>query len=88
MSHGPAASFFQGQARLCAIQSLNLALFIYTQHYGVLRGIEIQADDIGHLLQKPGMLGAVRDWAILADQKGPNCYDAMATRMSPAPTEF
>ena len=34
------------------------------------------------------LLGAVRDWAILADQKGPNCYDAMATRMSPGPTEF
>ena len=35
-----------------------------------------------------GLLGAVKDWAILADQKGPNRYNAMATRMSPAPTEF
>ena len=34
------------------------------------------------------VLGAVKDWAILADQKGPNRYNAMATRMSPAPTEF
>src|SRR5215471_6631097 len=34
-----------------------MALFIYTQHHGVLRGIEIQADDIGHLLQKPRISG-------------------------------
>jgi hypothetical protein len=28
-----------------------------------------------------GLLGAVKDWAILADQKGPNRYNAMATNV-------
>jgi hypothetical protein len=36
---------------------------------------------LGLPLFEAKLLGAVKDWAILADQKGPNRYNAMATNV-------
>ncbi len=47
MRHGSAASLFHGQARLRAIQRLDLALFIHAEHDGLLRRIEIEAHHLG-----------------------------------------
>jgi len=47
--HRSAAALFHGQARLGAIQGLNLALFIHTQHEGFIGRIEIESDHIGQL---------------------------------------
>src|SRR5271167_4556706 len=47
-----ATAFLQRQPRLRAIQGLNLALFIQTQHQRLLRRVQIQAHHIGQLLQK------------------------------------
>jgi hypothetical protein len=41
-----------GQQRSGALQSLNLTLFIDTQHQGVLRGIEVKSHDVPHLVDK------------------------------------
>ncbi len=53
--HRAAAPLLQRQARLRAIQGLNLAFFIHAEHHGLLWRIQIQADHIGQLLQKPGV---------------------------------
>ena len=41
-----------GQDRLRAIQRLNLTLFIHTQHQSVVGRVEVQADDVSHLLDE------------------------------------
>lgn len=51
--HRAAASLLQRQARLRAVQCLDLAFLIHAQHQGLLWRIQIQADHIGQLLQKP-----------------------------------
>jgi hypothetical protein len=50
MRHCPAATGLQRQSRLGAVERLNLALFVDRQHDGVLRWIEIEADDVDQLL--------------------------------------
>src|SRR5580658_4970233 len=52
MGLGAAASFFQRQSRLGAVQGLNLALLIDAENERLLRWIEVKADDIGKFLQK------------------------------------
>ena len=52
MRHGPAAALLDRQPRLCAIQRLNLALFVYAEDDRLLRRIQIQTHHIGHLFQK------------------------------------
>jgi hypothetical protein len=49
---GAAAALFERQPRLSTIQRLNLRFFIHTEHNGVLRRIQIDADDIEQLLEK------------------------------------
>jgi hypothetical protein len=44
---GSAATLFHGQARLRAIQRLDLALFIHAEHDRLLGRIEIEAHHIG-----------------------------------------
>ena len=44
MRHRAAAALFQGQARLRAVQRLNLALLVDTEHQRVLRRIEIEPE--------------------------------------------
>jgi len=53
--HRAAAALFHGQTRLRAIQRLNLALLVDTEHQRVLRRIEIEADDSRQFLEKPGV---------------------------------
>ncbi len=53
VGHRAAASLFQGQAGLGAVQRLNLALLIDAQHDGLLGWIEVEPDHVGQLLQKP-----------------------------------
>ena len=55
VSHGAAASLFQGQSRLGTLEGLNLALLIHTQHHRLIGRIEIQADDVGELFQESGV---------------------------------
>src|SRR5580658_100274 len=50
--HRAAATFLQRQARLSAIQGLNLALLVQAQHQSFLRWIQIQPDNVGQFLQK------------------------------------
>ena len=55
VGHGSAAALFHRQARLRAIERLNLRLLIHTQHQRLLRRIQIQAHHIGQFLQKLGV---------------------------------
>ena len=52
VGHGAAAPLFQRQARLGAVQRLNLALLIHAQHQRVIGWIQIQADDVGEFFHK------------------------------------
>src|SRR5438445_6603810 len=52
VGHGAASPLLDRQPRLCAIQCLNLALFVYTEYDRLLRGIQVQTHHIGHLFQK------------------------------------
>jgi len=45
------------QARLRAVQRLDLALLVHAQHHGVLGWGQIDAHDIGELLQELGIAG-------------------------------
>ena len=47
VGQSPAAALLHRQARLGAIQSLNLALFIHAQYDRLLRGIQIQTNHVG-----------------------------------------
>jgi ferredoxin len=49
---GAAATLFERQSRLSAIQRLDLRLFIGTEHNGVLRRIQIDADYIEQFSDK------------------------------------
>ena len=40
------------QQRLGPIQCLDLALFVHAQDHGLVRGVQIQSDDISDLLDK------------------------------------
>src|SRR3990172_11739291 len=52
MGHGAAATFFEGQAGLARIQSLNAGFFIDAQHQGMFRRVEIESDYIPKLFSK------------------------------------
>src|ERR1700733_15100908 len=64
MSHRAAPPLLNGQPGLCAIQCLNLALFVYAEYDRLFRGIQVQAHPIGPLFQKfriaRGVKGLVR----------------------------
>ena len=55
VGHGSAATLFHGQARLRAIERLDLGLLIHTQHQRLLRRIQIQAHHVRQFLQKLGV---------------------------------
>ena len=52
VSHRSTPPALQRQSRLSAVQGLNLALFIDTQHQSFGRRIQIQPHHIGQLFQK------------------------------------
>src|SRR5258708_2051309 len=54
--HRFAAAALHGQAGLCAIESLNLALFIHREDQRVLGRVEIQTDDRLQLFGEPRIL--------------------------------
>ena len=45
------------QHRLSALQRLDLAFFVDAQHYGVIRRIQIQSDDVAHFLDEERVVG-------------------------------
>ncbi len=53
MGHGAAAALFERQPRLRAIERLNLALLVDAQDDRFVRRVEIEAHDIGELLDEP-----------------------------------
>ena len=59
VGHGGRAPLLHGQARLRAVQSLHLALFVAAQHQRVIGWRHVQAHDIFELFDK---LGVARDF--------------------------
>ena len=57
VGHGPAPALFERQARLGAIQRLDLALLVHTEHQRFFRRVEIEAHYVGELLQKLRITG-------------------------------
>src|SRR5665809_151031 len=49
MRHGPGPPLFHRQARLGAIEGLDLALLVHAQHYGFVRWVEVEPDDVYEL---------------------------------------
>src|SRR5438552_13312197 len=60
----PAAARLHRQARLSAVEGLDLTLLVHTQHQGLVRRIQIQPDDIRELLDE--VLVAAEFEALLA----------------------
>ena len=56
MRRGSGAPFLQWQTLLCAIQRLDLALFIHRKHNGGSRRIDVEADDIALLIDELGIV--------------------------------
>src|SRR5713226_7452189 len=52
VGHRAATPLLNRQPRLGAIQGLNLTLFVHAEYQRLLRWIQVQTDDIGHLFQK------------------------------------
>src|SRR5713226_1764730 len=52
VGHRAASPLLDRQPRLCAIQRLNLALFVYAEDDRLLRRIQVQAYHISHLFQE------------------------------------
>jgi uncharacterized protein VirK/YbjX len=52
VGHRPTTALLERQARLGPVQCLNLALFIHTQYESLLGRIQLQSDDVGHLLEE------------------------------------
>jgi len=50
MGHRRRASLLEGQARLRPIERLDLGLLIDAEHKAAIRRVEVDADDLGHLL--------------------------------------
>ena len=68
--HGPGATLLHRQARLGAVKRLDLGLFVDAEHHGMGGRINVEADDVAHLLGElrvPGELEgaqAVRSQAV------------------------
>lgn len=52
VSHGPATALLDRQPRLCAVESLNLALLVHAKDQGFDGWVQVKADDIGEFLHK------------------------------------
>jgi hypothetical protein len=53
MGHGACPARFHGQAGLGAVQCLDLRFFVHAQHHGLVRRVEVAADDIDQLFLEP-----------------------------------
>lgn len=58
--HGAGTAFLEGQARLRAIQGLDLALLVDGKHQRFIGRIEVEADDILHLLGEVWVVGGLK----------------------------
>src|SRR5205814_7192979 len=47
--HGPGTTLLEREARLRAVERLDLTLLVKREHHGALRGIEIEPHDIAEL---------------------------------------
>ena len=50
MGHGAGTSLLHGQARLGAVEGLDLGLLVDAQHDGLIRWVQVEADDVDQLL--------------------------------------
>ena len=57
VGHGAGPAFLHRQARLGAVERLDLGLLVHRQHDGVLRRVDIQADHVLDLLGKSQIVG-------------------------------
>ena len=57
MRHRSSTPFLQGQARLGAVQGLDLALLVESEDHGPLRGVDVEAHHITELLDELGIRG-------------------------------
>ncbi len=57
VGHGAGAALLHRQARLGAVERLDLALLIDAQHQRLVRRVQIEADDIGDLLLELRVVG-------------------------------
>ena len=57
VGHAAATAFLQRQARLGAVESLDLALLVHRQHDGMLRRIDVEADDVADLCGEVRIVG-------------------------------
>jgi hypothetical protein len=55
VGHRAQTPLLQGQSGLRAIQCLDLGFLVHAQHERLLGGIQVQPDNIGQLLQEPGI---------------------------------
>jgi hypothetical protein len=57
VGHGGGTPLLQGQARLGAVECLDLALLIDREHDGLLGRIDIKPDHVMHLVDEVGIIG-------------------------------
>src|SRR5580700_10588160 len=55
--HGATAAFLQRQARLGAVERLDLALFIDREHDGMRRRLDVEPDDLSQLAGELRIIG-------------------------------
>ena len=67
-----------GQHRLGAVERLHLALLVDAQHQGVVRRVEVQADDVAHLVDEEGVAGELEGFAAvrLQSEGAPDTVDS------------
>ena len=52
VGHRPATAFLQGKARLGAVQGLNLAFFVDTQHQGFVWWIDVETNNVDEFFEE------------------------------------
>jgi len=60
VGHGAGAALLKRQPRLRSVQRLDLALFIDTQHQGLVRRVEVEPHNVGNLLAELGIVGRLK----------------------------
>ena len=80
VGHGTAPAWLHRQARLRAVQGLNLALLVHTKHHGFVRRVQVQPDDVGQLLDERRVFRQLerRDAVRLQAVRVPDALDGRA----------
>ena len=76
------------QQRLRAIQRLDLRLLVDTQHQRPVRRVQVQADDVAHLLDEQRILGELERLAAVRLQRegAPDAADVVGSARSSPPS--